>query len=236
MLADLSLTLASGVRALEVRILPVADGATLLWHDVTERTHAEQALKRSDERLALAAEGANDGLWEWDLRTQEFYVSGGGGRCSASPNRSGRRGPASGSDRVHPEDVGPLREALERASRGSDRSLPARAPDSPRGRHLPPVPVPGRRGARRRAARPRIAGSLTDTTEQALAQERLRSAGFRDPLTGLCNRAVFVEGLGRRLEEFKQRAAATGSRCSISTSIASRSSTTASATWSATSC
>ena len=54
-------------------------------------------------------------------------------------------------------------------------------------------------------ARDRIAGSLTDTTEQAIAQERLRSVGFLDPLTGLCNRAVFVEGLGRRLEEFKQR-------------------------------
>src|SRR4029434_10090696 len=29
--------------------------------------------------------------------------------------------------------------------------------------------------------------------------------GFVDPLTGLCNRSVFVEGLGRRLAEFKQR-------------------------------
>src|SRR6185503_16254651 len=27
--------------------------------------------------------------------------------------------------------------------------------------------------------------------------------GFLDPLTGLYNRAVFVEGLGRRLEEFR---------------------------------
>ena len=51
----------------------------------------------------------------------------------------------------------------------------------------------------------RIAGSLTDTTERALAQERLRRAGFLDPLTGLCNRSLFVEGLGRRLDEFKQR-------------------------------
>ena len=59
------------------------------------------------------------------------------------------------------------------------------------------------RGAGRRPAR--IAGSLTDTTERASAQERLRSAGFPDPLTGLCNRADFVEGLGRRLDEFKQR-------------------------------
>jgi len=36
-------------------------------------------------------------------------------------------------------------------------------------------------------------------------RERLQTAGFLDPLTGLCNRAVFVEGLGRRLAEFKER-------------------------------
>ena len=51
----------------------------------------------------------------------------------------------------------------------------------------------------------RIAGSMTDYTERAIAQEQLRSVGFRDPLTGLVNRTVFVEGLGRRLEEFKKR-------------------------------
>jgi PleD family two-component response regulator len=59
------------------------------------------------------------------------------------------------------------------------------------------------RGAGKRPVR--VAGSLTDTTEGALAQERLRRVGFLDPLTGLCNRALFVEGLGRRLDDFKQR-------------------------------
>src|SRR4030095_5768993 len=59
------------------------------------------------------------------------------------------------------------------------------------------------RGASRRALR--IAGALTDTTERAVAQEELRKVGFLDPLTGLCNRAVFVEGLGCRLDEFKAR-------------------------------
>ena len=54
---------------------PLTVASTLLWDDVTERTRAEHALKRSEERLALAAEGANDGLWEWDLRSQEFYCS-----------------------------------------------------------------------------------------------------------------------------------------------------------------
>ncbi len=62
-------------RTFEVKIVPVAEGVTLLWHDQTERVRAEQALKRDTERLALAADGANDGLWEWDLRNDELYVS-----------------------------------------------------------------------------------------------------------------------------------------------------------------
>jgi diguanylate cyclase (GGDEF)-like protein len=64
------------------------------------------------------------------------------------------------------------------------------------------------RGASRQPDR--IAGSLTDTTEQAIAQERLRSVGFLDPLTGLFNRAVFVDGLGRRLGECRRHGMTTG--------------------------
>ena len=75
-LDDVRLSTAVDARILQVKLLPVAGGVALLWHDVTERTHAEHELKRSGERLALAAEGANDGLWQWNLQTQEFYVSG----------------------------------------------------------------------------------------------------------------------------------------------------------------
>ena len=209
-LAQLGLPLEAGARILQVRILPVVDGVTLLWHDVTERTRAEQALKRSAERLALAAEGANDGLWEWDLRSQEFYISGRWREMMGLPAPASIGRPEEWMGRVHADDIAPLKEALEAHLSGkTDHFQHNHRIRHEDGSYRPflcrGVAV---RGAGRRPAR--IAGSLTAATELGIAQGRQQKAAFLDPLTGLCNRAVFVEGLGRRLEEFKERP--TGSR------------------------
>src|SRR5262245_1137939 len=212
-LSQVAISCASGLRVLQVRIVPVPDGVTLLWHDVTELARAEQALKRTEERLSLAAEGANDGLWEWDLRTQEFFFSGRWREMLGLPPTASIGRPNEWIERVHPDDTAALKAALAAPFAGTadhfQHEHRIRHEDGTYRRFLSRGVV--ERGTARRSIR--IAGSLTDTTEQAIAQERLRNAGFLDPLTGLCNRAVFVEGLGRRLTEFKERLA--GSRFAV---------------------
>jgi PAS domain S-box-containing protein len=43
--------------------------------DITARRLADEALRRSEERFALAVAGATDGIWDWDLLTGDIFLS-----------------------------------------------------------------------------------------------------------------------------------------------------------------
>jgi diguanylate cyclase (GGDEF)-like protein len=201
---NLEVSAAIGAKTLRVRVVPDVGGATLLWRDATEEAGAERRLIRNAERFALTAEGANDGLWELDLRTKEFYASARWHAMLGLPPREGSGPRGDWFNRVHPDDLVPLNEALDAHLKGES----AHFQHEHRLRHengtyqrflCRGVAVYGPSG------RPaRVAGSLTDL-HGPIAQERIRSMQHTDPLTGLCNRTVFVEGLGRRLADYKQR-------------------------------
>ena len=46
-----------------------------LMIDVTQQKNTELELQQSDNRYSLATRGSNDGIWDWDLKTDVLHVS-----------------------------------------------------------------------------------------------------------------------------------------------------------------
>ncbi|BAZ37859.1 PAS/PAC sensor signal transduction histidine kinase [Calothrix sp. NIES-4101] len=59
----------------ENRIYPSPDGLSIFFQDITAHKLAEIALQKQEERWQLAINGSNDGIWDHDLQTNQYFIS-----------------------------------------------------------------------------------------------------------------------------------------------------------------
>ena len=73
--------------------------------DITERKNIESALQESQERWKLALKGANDGIWDWNLATNEVFYSQRWKEMLGYQEDEIQNNLEEWSKRVHPEDI-----------------------------------------------------------------------------------------------------------------------------------
>jgi PAS domain S-box-containing protein len=153
------------------------------------RKDAEDRLRSSEQKYALAAMGANDGLWDWDLVTDVVHYSTRWKTILGCDERAIGTRPDEWFGRVHPEDLPRLRRDL-------DEHLSGRSPhleNEHRMRHANGAyrwVLTRGLAVRDKSGTPvRMAGSQSDITEGKVV----------DVLTGLPNRMLLIDRLERSL-------------------------------------
>ncbi|MES1989735.1 MAG: EAL domain-containing protein [Pseudomonadota bacterium] len=169
------------------------------YHAQGGRRRADMGSIRSEQRHAFALTGARQGVWDWDIIADTLYVS---------PSVEAMLGLDHGSlggtevawrEQMHPADRETYRNAINayinrgnvsfnlefrlRHSDGAYRTLALSASCIASGESFAT----------------RCIGTVSDITSRKLAEERLFHDAVHDSLTGLPNRALFMDRLDRAI-------------------------------------
>jgi diguanylate cyclase (GGDEF)-like protein/PAS domain S-box-containing protein len=157
--------------------------------------NALSSLKESEERYALAARGANDGLWDWDLTTNEIYFSPRWNHMLGYSASETWSGPEEWFGHIHADDREQVRAGIAAHCEGKTPEFVSEYRMCRKSGGYIWTLSRGIAVRDNSGKALRMAGSQTDITEGKVA----------DPLTHLPNRLYFIDRLESAIETAGQQ-------------------------------
>jgi diguanylate cyclase (GGDEF)-like protein/PAS domain S-box-containing protein len=178
-------------------IIPVKDEMNQIEYlmvlsiETTKRKQAENELKQSEERFSLAMQGANDGLWDWDMKTDEVYYSPrwksmlGYAEDEVEPNLSEWK------RLVHKDDMERTLFEVEACKKGNKDKFEVEFRMQHKDGHYIDILSRAFVVKDEKGVTNRLVGTHVDITSRKKADEKISYQASHDALTGLVNRFEF---------------------------------------------
>lgn len=179
-----------------------ADVRVVTLRDLTDRLTAER-LALSEQRYALSARGANDGMWDWERAAGRVFTSSRLREILGWPATEMSEPVEWWLELVHPEDADSLLRAVDEHVAGRTARLSHECRLRCRDGSWRWVLVRGVAVTEHGSA-VRFAGSLSDVSDRKRVEQDLMRLALHDPLTGLANRALFVDRLSGAIDRARR--------------------------------
>jgi len=193
----------------EIRLSPqdFGDGVRVIStvRDISERRQAMQALRDSEQRWQFALEGAREGVWDWNLVTNEVFFSRQWKAMLGYEEHEIGNGLEEWEKRVFPDDKQETISEVQKHLSGETPYYQSEHRVRCKDGSYKWILDRGKIVARDEENKPtRMIGTHTDITTMKQAEETIRDLSLRDDLTGLRNRRGLYE-LGELQLDLAQR-------------------------------
>ena len=144
--------------------------------DISARKQMEEALARSREQYMLAVDGSNDGIWDWDLRNDDIFLSAKWKEMLGYHNHELPDLFSTFEDRLHPDDRPQVMDYIARYLKGEVQRFSIELRLRHKDGHYCWILSRGEALREENGTPYRMAGSHTDITSRKQAEEALQES------------------------------------------------------------